>query len=46
LRPELDLEAQQKVQPLTFGTVLAISFANAFRELMCSLTAINFQSFK
>ena len=46
LRPELNLESQQEVQSLTFRTILAIAFANAFGELMCALSPVDFQSFK
>ena len=46
LRPEFDFEAQQEVQALAFGTILAIAFANAFSELLRTLTRIRVQRFK
>ena len=46
LRPEVDLEAQQEVKSLPFGTVFFVSSADAFRELVGALSLINFESFK
>jgi hypothetical protein len=46
LRPEFDLKSQQEVKALTFGSILTVSSANAFRELVRTLSLIDFQSFK
>ncbi len=45
LIPEIDFETQEVVQALAFSAILTPAFADLFRQVMRTLTAVAFESF-